>query len=133
MSYYGTLSMPQTMSLSIDPMRYQTIQQVQTDFSPRSDAGSVHISSPHAIKGLGIVFQKSNMHTGLQVNHLKPGGAAAISGKLRLGDVVLTIDGRQVYAGMSGDELSQIVQVRVYELALLLIHREHITITCPRK
>jgi C-terminal processing protease CtpA/Prc len=58
------------------------------------------------------------MHTGLQINHVKPGGAAAISGKLRVGDVVLTIDGRQVYGGMSGDELSQIVQVQVHMLSL---------------
>jgi hypothetical protein len=108
--------MQYSTNLAFDLSRINTGSYGRNDFSPRSDAGSLNSAfSPRGVqnqRGLGIVFQRPNMSTGLLVQQVRPNGAAAISGQIKPGDVVLTIDGRQVYAGMTGDSLSEIVQVR---------------------
>jgi C-terminal processing protease CtpA/Prc len=68
--------------------------------------------NPSSKGGLGIVFQQVSSHKGLLVRRLKDEGPAALSGKVHIGDVVLAIDGRPLFPGISATELSEIVQVR---------------------
>jgi len=66
--------------------------------------------------GLGIVFQQVAQHRGLLVKRLKEGGPAALSGKVRAGDIVLAIDGHPLFPGISAEVLSDIVQVNLLDV-----------------
>jgi C-terminal processing protease CtpA/Prc len=83
----------------------------------RLDPGkSASSAKPISKSGLGIVFQQVSSHKGLLVRRLKDGGPAALSGKVHIGDVVLAIDGRPLFPGISANELSEIVQVSTTNL-----------------
>ena len=91
-----------------NPVSAQRLPSNRSDGVLRNDANlSSNTENPEKLVGVGIVFNVDE-HGGLRVKHLIPGGPAAMSQEVVLGDVLCEIDGLNVYR-KSVDEIQDVV------------------------
>ena len=80
-----------------NPVAMQRLPSNRSDGVMRNDANvSSSTDNPEKLVGVGIVFHVDE-HGGLRVKDLIPGGPAAISQEVVVGDVLCEIDGLDVY------------------------------------
>jgi hypothetical protein len=91
-----------------NPVNVQQMRSNRPDSVVRSDSSMASSrDTPEKVVGVGIVFNVDEKG-GLRVKYLLPGGPAALSQEIMVGDVLCEIDGLDVYR-KSVDEIQDVV------------------------